>query len=54
MNTTKRAMVNGKEEVCIHPQVAQLLLSINKRMAETKEEFDELFKLLHKEDKEVK
>ena len=54
MKTTERGMVNGKEEVCIHPQVAQLLLSISKKMHETRDEFDELFKLLHKEDKELK
>jgi len=53
MNTTKRGMVDGKEEVCVHPQVAQHFLSIHKKMNKIIEEFDELFKLIQKEDSEL-
>jgi len=37
METAKKTIVNGKEEVVVHPELAELILQQNKKLAEAKE-----------------
>lgn len=46
METTYRAIVDGKEEVLIHPELAGIVLQMNKNISEQHTLCDRLYKLI--------
>jgi hypothetical protein len=46
MQTTKKTKINGKEEVIVEPQLANLILELNKKLVEAKKLNHKILKMI--------